>query len=211
MMGKKLTVLTIVILTVMSSCSFNKSMDKANLTETTVKGTDDPADINKMTAGTYEIGIGDVLEIITWKEPDFSRDVPVRIDGKISFPLLDDIQAAGRTPAEVRDEISTRLKEYITHPVVSIAVKETGSQRFYIIGEVIKPGEYPIIKHLTLLQAFAIAGGFTEWAAKTDIILIRHEENGSEKIIKINYEDIVEGEGASRDVPLKADDTIVVP
>jgi len=158
----------------------------------------------------YRIAKGDILEIITWKEPDFSREVPVRIDGKVNFPLLDDIQAEGRTCGEIKEDIQTCLTEFITHPVVSVAVKIYGSQKFYIIGEVLKPGEYPLNKILNILQTFALAGGFTEWASKEAIILIRNED-GKDKILEINYENIINGEELEKNLRIKADDIIVVP
>jgi polysaccharide export outer membrane protein len=160
---------------------------------------------------TYLIGKGDILEIITWKEPDFSREaLAVRTDGKISFPLLEDIQAAGRSPGQVRDEIEEKLKFYVTHPVVSVSVKAMESQKFYIIGEINKPGEYSLAKNLTVLHAIALAQGFTEWAEKDDIVLIRHE-NGSEKRIEIDFEEVVDGKKPDQNVRIRADDIIVVP
>lgn len=159
----------------------------------------------------YRIGKGDILQIITWKEPDFSREeVPVRTDGKISFPLLDDVQAAGQTPGQVRDEITSRLREYVTHPVISVSVKAMESQKFYILGEVAKPGEYPLSKNLTVLHAIAIAQGFTEWAAKNKIVLIRHE-NSSETRMQISYGKIVKDGELHQNVLIRADDIIVVP
>jgi polysaccharide export outer membrane protein len=161
-------------------------------------------------ANTYRIGAGDILEVITWKEPDFTREVTVRVDGKFTFPLLDDIKAAGRTPMEVKAEIQTRLKEFIQSPFVTVIVKVPGSQKFYILGEVAKTGEYILTKDVTVLQAFALAGGFTEWASKTEIIVFR-KEKGVEKIIHVNYKDIVRGRGFEQNVKIIADDTIIVP
>ena len=159
----------------------------------------------------YRIGCGDILEITTWKEPDFSREeILVRIDGKISFPLLTDIQAAGRTPIEIKKDIETRLMEYIANPVVTVTVRNPESQKFYILGEVARTGEYNLVKNLTVLQAFALAGGFTEWASKKEIILFR-TENGKEKIIRINYKDIIKGKNFSNNLEIQADDTIIVP
>ncbi len=158
----------------------------------------------------YKVGRGDVLEIITWKEPDFSRDVIVRVDGKISFPLLDDIDAAGRTTKEIRDELTEKLKVYVTAPVVSVSVKAAESQKVYIIGEIMQPGEYPLIKRLTVIQALAMAKGFTEWASKSDIVLIR-TENGNQRIIPIDYNAIADGENPDSNVILKADDIILIP
>ena len=159
----------------------------------------------------YTIGAGDILEIVTWKEPDFTReDVLVRVDGKISFPLLDDIQAAGFSPMQLKVILEDSLKGYVDAPEVTVTVANPGSQKFYILGEVVRTGEYPLIKNLTVLQAFALAGGFTEWASKKEIILHRRE-HGRDKTILINYKDIIDDQDFSQNVRLKADDTIIVP
>ena len=160
---------------------------------------------------TYKIGSGDILEILTWKEPDFTRkEIMVRLDGKISFPLLNDVQAAGLTPLDLKNNVETKLKGFIDGPVVTVTVKSPQSQKFYILGEVARTGEYQLVKKLTVLQAFALAGGFTEWASKKEIILFRYED-GKEKIISINYKDIVKGKDFSQNILIKADDTIIVP
>lgn len=162
-------------------------------------------------ASEYKIGIGDVLDIVTWKEPDFSRDqITVRLDGKISFPLLNDVQAAGQTPIQLKKKIESRLKEYVSSPSVTVSVRNAASQRFYILGEVARTGEYALVKELSVLQAFALAGGFTEWASKKEIILFRRE-NGKEKVIRINYKDILKKKDFSQNVLIKANDTIIVP
>ena len=159
----------------------------------------------------YKIGSGDILEIMTWKEPDFTREeVLVRIDGNISFPLLNDVQASGRTPLQLKQDIESKLKDFVENPVVTVTVKIPGSQKFYILGEVVRTGEYNLTKDLTVLQAFALAGGFTEWASKKEIILLRHEDN-KEKIIRINYKNIVRGTDISQNIFIKANDTIIVP
>jgi polysaccharide export outer membrane protein len=159
----------------------------------------------------YRIGGGDVLEIATWKEPELTRkDVLVRVDGKISFPLLGDIAAAGLTPVELTEIIQKGLTKYVTAPVVTVTVTNPGSQRVYVLGEVLRTGEYPLTKTLTVLQAFALAGGFTQWAAKDEIILLR-KDGAKEKIFKIDYKDIVKGRAVETNVALQADDTIVVP
>ena len=160
---------------------------------------------------SYKIGSGDVLEIVTWKEPDFSREeILVRIDGKFSFPLLGDIQVAGQTPLQVKKKIEKGLKDFVDNPIVTVSVKAPGSQKFYILGEVVNTGEYTLIKDLTVLQAFALAGGFTEWASKKEIILLRNE-NGKEKIIRVNYKKIIQGKDFSENIHIKANDTIIVP
>jgi polysaccharide export outer membrane protein len=159
----------------------------------------------------YRIGASDILSVITWKETDFTlNEVLVRIDGKISFPLLNDVQAAGLTPMMLRDVIEKGLKEYISAPTVTVSVVNPASKRFYILGEVARTGQYPLVKDLTVLQAFALAGGFTEWASKKEIILMRREE-GKRKVIKINYKAIAKGRNLEQNVFVKADDTIIVP
>jgi polysaccharide export outer membrane protein len=160
---------------------------------------------------SYQIGIGDVLEITTWKEPDFTREnIFVRSDGKISFPLVNDFPAAGLSPMELKFNLEKALKAYVGNPVVTVHVTNPASQKFYVLGEVMRTGEYPLVKQLTVLQAFALAGGFTEWASKKEIILLRHE-GGKDKIYRINYKEITKGEDFSQNLKLKADDTIIVP
>jgi len=159
----------------------------------------------------YKIGSGDILDINTWKENDFSRTgILVRIDGKISFPLLNDIQAAGQTPLQLKKKIEKKLKNFIDNPVVTVTVTSPDSKKVYILGEVVNTGEYPLVKSLTVLQAFALAGGFTEWASKKEIILFR-KEDGKNKTIRINYKNILKGKDFSQNVQLQADDTIIVP
>lgn len=160
----------------------------------------------------YKIGVGDVLEIITWKEPDFSRsDVLVRLDGKITLPMLDDILAAGKPPSQLKENIETLLKHYIETPNVTVIVRQPVSQRFYILGEVQRVGEYPLGKKLTIVQAFAMAGGFTEWATKKEILLFRKIKGKKTKVIKVDYKEIVRGEGLDQNIEIMADDTIIVP
>ena len=160
---------------------------------------------------SYLIGNGDILEIVTWKEPDFSRDeIIVRLDGNISFPLLDDVMAAGKTPTQLKLDIQAGLKEYVAEPHVTVTVRSAASKRFYILGEVVNTGEYPLTKNLTVLQAFTLAGGFTEWASKKEIILFRRDQ-GKETVLRIDYKDIVKGKDFSQNVEIQADDTIVVP
>jgi polysaccharide biosynthesis/export protein len=159
----------------------------------------------------YVIGAGDILDITTWKETDLTKgDVLVRLDGKISFPLLNDVQAAGTTTGELKKTIEEGLKAYVSHPVVTVAVKNPTSQKFYVLGEVTKTGEYPLYKNMTVLQAFAVAGGFTQWATKDEILLMRRE-GGKEKIYRVNYKEITKGKDSGQNLLIQADDTIVVP
>jgi len=159
----------------------------------------------------YKIGCGDILTVTTWKEPELSReDILVKIDGTIAFPLLNDVQADGLTTLQLKNKIEKGLTNFVDSPAVTVSIINPASQKFYILGEIIRTGEYPIYKKLTVLQAFAIAGGFTEWASKKEIILLR-DIDGIKKIITINYKDFIKGKNLDRNIIIKADDTIVIP
>ena len=200
-MKKTLCILLIIVFALISSQAFGEEK------KSTVK----LGSIGETLVDSYQIGIGDILEITTWKEPDFTREnVLVRTDGKISFPLVNDFPAAGLSPMELKYNLEVALKAYIEHPVVTVHIINPLSQKFYILGEVGRTGEYPLVKHLTVLQAFALAGGFTEWASKKEIILLRHE-GGKDTIYRINYKDITKGKDFSQNLKLRADDTIIVP
>ncbi|MCP4671250.1 MAG: polysaccharide export protein [Desulfobacula sp.] len=164
---------------------------------------------NTENSNDYKIGIGDVLKISTWKEEDLSFDtVRVRVDGKITFPLLDDLQAEGITTVELKKNIEKKLADFVEAPTVTVTLVAAVSQQYYILGEVQGVGEYPLRKKLTVVQAFALAKGFTEWASKDEIILYRMENN-KEEIIKIDYDKIIKGD-LEQDILLKADDIIIV-
>lgn len=159
----------------------------------------------------YRIGCGDTLEILVWKEPDLSKTVFVRLDGKITVPLLDDIPAAGKTPMELKDEIQTGFENFIEGPFVSVTLLEAGSQKFYMIGEINGTREYTLTKRLTGLQAFALGGGFTDWAKKTKIIVFRkHYGRQKDEILIINYKDIVKGK-IEDNIIIQPNDVIIVP
>ncbi|THB73215.1 MAG: polysaccharide export protein [Desulfobacteraceae bacterium] len=158
----------------------------------------------------YAIGAGDELNINVWKEPDLTiRLARVRIDGKITVPLIGDVKAQGLTTMTLKQQIEERLQKFVESPSVTVTLLNSNSKKFYILGEVMQTGEYPIVKNLTVIQAFALAGGFTEWASKKEILLFR-KENGKERTIKIDYRDIVKGD-FRKNIPIQADDTIVVP
>ena len=158
----------------------------------------------------YKIGIGDILSITTWKEPDLTvESARVRSDGMITFPLLDDIQAEGLTTMDLKNAFEKKLSDCVEAPNVTVTLINPMSLRFYILGEILRTGEYPLIKKLTVMQAFALAGGFTEWPDKNKIILYRRGNNKEETII-IRYKDIIKGD-FSKDIQLQPDDTIIVP
>lgn len=161
--------------------------------------------------GTYVIGASDMLSINVWKEQDVSRVVPVRSDGKISLPLVGEIQASGRTPLQLEQEITTKLKTYISDPEVTVMVQESKSQKFNVLGMVAKPGAYPLIASTTVLDAIAVAGGFRDFAKTKSIYILRKDVMGQPQRILFNYKDVINGKNQEENIPLRADDTIVVP
>jgi polysaccharide export outer membrane protein len=158
----------------------------------------------------YSIAPEDVLTIDVWKEPEISRTVPVRRDGKISLPLLNDLQAAGLTPTQLSLEIVEKLRATIVHPQVTVIVAQTSSLRIYILGQVTRGGAYPLVPDMTVMQALSIAGGFTPYANVKKIQVMR-KENGAEKIFAVNYKEVISGRKTEQNLHLKAGDTIVVP
>lgn len=160
----------------------------------------------------YTIGPEDVLEITVWRNTDLSKVVAVRPDGRISLPLIGDIGAAGRTAAELSGAIAEKLKEFKENPQVSIVVKEVNSYAIYVLGEVTKPGKYPLKSKTTLLQAITLASGFTPAAARNKIVVFRFgEQGGKDTKIKASYDDIIMRDESLQNIQLKPGDTIVVP
>jgi polysaccharide biosynthesis/export protein len=158
----------------------------------------------------YVIGPQDVLDINVWKEPELTRSVPVRPDGKISLPLLNDVQAAGLTPVKLAEEITTNLKKFVNEPQVTVIVTVINSQRVYILGEVNRAGAYPLLPEMTVLQALSSSGGFTQFAKIKQIYVLRSEDGKSEKY-PFNYKDVIAGRRPEENIVLKAGDTVVVP
>ena len=158
----------------------------------------------------YIIGPEDELIVNVWREADLSRTVPVRPDGKISLPLLNDVQASGLTPMQLGSEITTKLKKFISEPQVTIIVSKVNSQRIYIVGEVTHAGAYPLVPNMTVLEALSSAGGCTPFAKQTKIYILR-QENGREIRRPFNFKQVLTGQGMEQNILMKAGDTIVVP
>jgi len=158
----------------------------------------------------YRIGVGDLLNIQVWKETDLTRSVPVRPDGKISFPLLDDIRAAGLTPLELKAVLTEKLKQYLSEPRVTVLVEEVNSYRVYVMGEVLTPGALVLKSKTTLLQAISLAGGFTGYAKRNEITVLRRLARRDERIL-VSYERILSGKSPEQNLVLEPDDTVVVP
>lgn len=163
--------------------------------------TDDP---------NYVIGAQDVVDVSVWKEPDFTRTVPVRPDGKISLPLLNDVQASGLTPLQLAAEVTRSLNKFVTNPQVTVIVTQINSKRVYLLGEVARPGAYTMLPDMTILQALSNAGGFSQYANSKKIYVLR-EENGKEQKFFFNYKEVISGKRAEQNIRLQPGDTIVVP
>lgn len=164
----------------------------------------------KSTDAIYKIGPQDVLRVDVWKEPEISRVVPVRPDGRITLPLLNDVQAAGLTPPELASVIAEGLKKYITNPQVTVGVTEINSRRVYVTGEVTKPGAFPLLPGMTVLQALTSSGGFTQFAKVKGIYVLRTED-GKQVKHPFNYKDVVSGKHPELNIVLQPSDVIVVP
>lgn len=168
----------------------------------TAKGVTTPSD--------YVIGPDDELSIMFWRDKDLSGDVTVRPDGKISLPLLNDVQAAGLTPDQLREKLVEAAKKYVDDPSATVVVKQINSLRVFITGQVAKPGPYPLTAPTTVLQLISTAGGLNEYAKSKDILIMR-SDNGRQVGLHFNYKDVVKGKNLKQNVQLQAGDTVIVP
>jgi polysaccharide export outer membrane protein len=163
---------------------------------------------------SYIIGPMDILEIQVWKEPDFSREVLVRPDGKITLPLVGDIHVSGMNAMTLKDLLTAKLSDFIDNPEVTIILLESRSRNFsrnfYVIGKVTRPGTYPLMNHMTVLHAISVAGGLGEWADKDSIRIIRRS-GGKEVILHFDYNKVISGKNLEQNILLEPNDTIIVP
>jgi polysaccharide export outer membrane protein len=160
---------------------------------------------------SFVIGNDDLVAISVWKEPDVSRSVPVRSDGKISLPLVGEVRAAGETPLELEQEISSKLLNYISEPQVTVIVQQINSQKFNILGQVTKPGTYALTSNSTVLDAIAMAGGFRDFAKQKSIYVLRQNTDGTQKRLPFNYKEVVKGQNIEQNVKIQPRDTIIIP
>lgn len=160
---------------------------------------------------TFVIGNDDHLMINVWNEPEISRSIPVRSDGKISLPLAGELQAAGKTPLQLERDIAAKLLSYLTKPEVTVIVEQINSQNFNILGQVAKPGSYPLTSETTVLDAIAKAGGFRDFAKQKGIYVLRHSPNGDQFRLPFNYKEVIKGKNTTQNIQLQPNDTIVVP
>jgi polysaccharide export outer membrane protein len=160
-------------------------------------------------AGEYRIGREDVLEVVVWHEPELTRVVPVRPDGRISLPLAGEVEAAGRTPTELQARVSRALEPYIRDTKVAVLVREINGTRVYVLGEVTKPGTFPLRGPMSVMQAIAIAGGRTEFA-KDEVVWLRQKQNGGTDRVSLSFREMVKGEAAGA-LWLRPGDVLYVP
>jgi polysaccharide biosynthesis/export protein len=170
-----------------------------------------PAKVADIHPDSYVIGMEDVLTINVWKEPEVSRIVPVRPDGMISLPLVGEIKAIGLTPIQLQDQISNSLKRLMADPQVTVIISEVHSLSFNVVGQVVKPGFYPLTRRMTVLDAIALSGGFEPFAKQKKVYVLRTSANGSQVRLPFNYKNVVKGKNANQNIELQPRDTVVVP
>jgi polysaccharide biosynthesis/export protein len=157
------------------------------------------------------IGNDDHLAISVWKEPDLTRSIPVRSDGKISLPLVGEIQAAGRTPLQLEMDLSNRLRNYITVPEVTVIVEQINSKKYNILGQVGKPGTYSLTLSTTIMDAIGAAGGFKDFAKSKGVYVLRQNPDGTQSRLNFNYKDFIKGKNLAQNIKLQPQDIIIVP
>ena len=170
-----------------------------------------PIPSSSSAADEFVIGPGDVLGINVWKEAEMSKVIPVRSDGRISLPLIGEVQSGGLTPRQLEAEITKRLKEYVAEPSVTVVVQEIHSQNINVLGMVNRPGSYPLTKTMTIVDAIATAGGFRDFAKQKSIYVLRQNPDGTQARLPFNYKEVIKGVKPSQNVKLQPGDSIVVP
>jgi len=158
----------------------------------------------------YVIGVADVLEVVFWRDKDLSAEVIVRPDGKITLPLLNEVDAGGLTPEQLRQSVLERARRFVEDPTATVIVKQINSRQVFILGEVAKPGTYPLTGRATVLQLIATAGGLTEFAARDEIVVLR-TAGGVPERRRVSYDAVVKGRDLTQNLELAAGDTVVVP
>ena len=210
LMSGSVTLLALVVITALALARDSQRQAKGESTLGPAAISQEQKALSAAADPTYVIGPEDGLDISVWKEPDVSRAVPVRPDGKISLPLLNDIQAAGLTPMQLQAVVTEGLKKFFTGPQVTVIVTQINSRRIYVMGEVARPGAFSMLPNMTILQALSTAGGFSQYAKLSAIYLLR-SENGQQVTYPFNYKEVIRGRRSEQNIALKPGDTIVVP
>jgi polysaccharide export outer membrane protein len=167
-------------------------------------------DRNTATRDGYQLQAGDVLEISVWKEADLQREVLIRPDGSFTFPLAGEVDARGKTVDNVRSLLVERLQRFVPTPVVTVAVKQIGGNRIYVLGKVVHAGDFALNNTLDVMQAISLAGGVTPYAAVNDIVILRRQ-NGRQQAFSFHYSDVARGRNLAQNIQLESGDTVVVP
>jgi polysaccharide export outer membrane protein len=189
-----------------SETTENKAADPA---KTPDKTTDTPAPAIALPPG-YVVGESDILHISVWREQELSQTVVVRTDGNISLPLINEVKVSGMTPLEIQNLIAEKLKSFINNPQVTVTVTDIRSKKAFITGEVLRPGSYSLNAQTSVLQLIAQAGGFTPFAKRGSIVILR-SENGKMTRMKFQYKEVVKGNKSEQNIALQPGDTVVVP
>ena len=189
----------------------NGDAKKENVSPTKLAGNAASANQGAPHDDTYRVGAADVLAVNVWKEPEISRTVTVRSDGKITLPLVGELQAGGLTPLQLEQEITKKLTHYISEPEVAVIVQDSKSQRINILGQVERPGSYLLMNSMTVLDAIAMAGGFKDFAKQKGIYILRNSPDGTQVKFPFNYKDVIKGKNTAQNIRLAPSDTVVVP
>ena len=212
---KKLMVGAVAVFLIAGACSLAAQTQAANLKAPDAA----PEDVSKAAADVkppesvppgYIVGDSDVIRVTVWKEPEVSQTVVVRTDGNISLPLINEVKVSGMTPLQIQDLVAEKLKGFLTNPQVTVTVMEIRSKRAFITGEVARPGTYSLNAQTTVLQLIAQAGGFTPFAKKDSIVVLRTQD-GKQSRLKFKYKEVVQGKNSEQNVALHPGDTVVVP
>ncbi len=190
-----------------SSSETGKDVAKTELPPTETS----PTRPTSIRPSSYIIGVGDGLDINVWKESELSKSVAVRPDGMISLPLVGEIKAVGLTPVQLQEQIAAALQKVMSDPQVTVIVTGVNSLSFNIMGNVLKPGFYPMVRPLTILDAIALSGGFRDFAKEKKIYVLRKAADGTQKKIKFNYKEVIKGKNMAQNILLQPNDTLVIP
>ena len=191
--------------------------DSTNATPTEAKAAPLPPSTTPSTrvpavhSDNYIVGIGDVLEILVWKEGELSKTVPVRPDGMITLPLIGEIKAVGLTPNQLKEVVATALQKVVSDPQVTVMVTSVNSLSFNMVGNVNRPGYYPLTRPVTVLDAIALGGGFRDFAKQNKIYILRAGPNGTQEKLKFNYKQVIKGKNMAQNIVLQPHDTLVIP
>jgi polysaccharide export outer membrane protein len=194
------------VISVLLLCCLSRSVLAAEVAE----GSQQPGPDHAAEHSTYYLQPGDVLDISVWKETDLQKEILVRPDGSFTFPLVGEVDARGKSVEEVRATLADRLKRYVPSPVVTVALKQIGGNRIYVLGRVNHAGEFTFTRAIDVMQAISLAGGTTPFAALNDIVIL-HRHNGQQEAFKFHYPDVARGRELSQNIELESGDTVVVP